>query len=130
MLYEREATGSVDEVCTRLTAAVADNKFGVLGTIDLKQKMTDKGVSFERPCRVVEVCNPQQAKTVLEANMSIATALPCRIAVFERRGKTVVSTLRPTAVLSLFGNEDLEPVAREVEAAVVRMIDTACTPQS
>jgi uncharacterized protein (DUF302 family) len=127
MLYERDGKGSVDEVCARLTQAAADNKFGVLGVHDLKQKMADKGVPFGPQCRILEVCNPQQAKAVLEANPSISTALPCRIAVYEHAGKTMVSTLKPTAVLSLFGNPELQPIAQEVESAIIRMIDAACT---
>jgi uncharacterized protein (DUF302 family) len=126
MLYERNAQGSVDEVCARLTQVAADNKFGILGVHDLKQKMADKGVTFGPECRVLEVCNPQQAKAVLEANPSISTALPCRIAVYEHSGKTIVSTLKPSTVLSLFGSPELEPVAQEVEAAILRIIDAAC----
>ena len=126
MLYEREVQGSIDEVCAKLTKAVADQKFGVLGVHDLKQKMADKGVSFGPQCRILEVCNPHQAKIVLEANPSISTALPCRIAVYEHGGKTVVSTLKPTAVLSLFGNPELQSVAQEVETAILHMIDAAC----
>jgi uncharacterized protein (DUF302 family) len=126
MLYERTAKASVDEVCDKLTQAATDNRFGVLGTYDLKQKMADKGVDFGPQCRVLEVCNPQQAKTVLEANPSISTALPCRIAVYEQGGKTMVSTLKPTRLLSLFGNPELQPVAQEVEQTIIRIIDAAC----
>jgi uncharacterized protein (DUF302 family) len=126
MLYERDANGTVDEVCARLTQAAADNQFGVLGVHDLKQRMADKGVPFGPQCRILEVCNPHQAKAVLEANPSISTALPCRIAVYEHGGKTVVSTLRPTALLSLFGNPELQSIAQEVETAIVHMIDAAC----
>ena len=125
MLYERESAYPVDEVCDRLAHAAADHRFGVLGTHDLRQKMVDKGVAFAPACKILEICNPHQAKAVLEANPSISTALPCRVAVFERAGKTIVATLKPTAVLSLFGHPDLEPVARDVETAVLRMIDTA-----
>lgn len=126
MLYVKEAHGTVDEVAQRLTAAAAARKFGVLATHDLKDKMNAKGVAFDRQCRVLEVCNPAQAKQVLEANMSISTALPCRISVYEEGGKVKVATLLPTAVLALFGNPELQSVAREVEQAVVQIIDDAC----
>ena len=36
MLYIRDATGSVDEVAGKLTAAVTAREFGVLGVHDLK----------------------------------------------------------------------------------------------
>ena len=47
MLYVKEASGSVEQVSEKLTAAVANNKFGVLGVYDLKAKMAEKNVNFE-----------------------------------------------------------------------------------
>lgn len=126
MLYVREAHGSVDDVSQKMTTAVAAEKFGVLGVHDLKAKMAEKGVSFGPQCRIFEVCNPQQAKKVLEANMAVANALPCRICVYEEGGKVKVSTLKPTALLALFGTDSLRDVAAEVEASITRIVDEAC----
>ncbi|HOV77531.1 MAG TPA: DUF302 domain-containing protein [Sedimentisphaerales bacterium] len=126
MLYIKEAKGSVREVGEKLTAAAAANKFGVLVTHDLRQKMADKGVEFHGQCLIFEVCNPMQAKQVLEADPSISTALPCRISVYEEGGKVKVATIKPTALLGLFGRHELDGAALEVETAMIRMIDTAC----
>jgi len=40
--------------------------------------MAKKGVKFASECLIFEVCQPQQAKKVLDQNMSVSTALPCR----------------------------------------------------
>ena len=74
MLYVREAKGSVDDVLKKLEEAAAANKFGVLAVHNLKQKMNAKGVEFGPECRIVEVCNPKKAKSVLETDMSISNA--------------------------------------------------------
>ena len=126
MLYEKEAKGTIDEVVTKIEEAAAANQFGVLGIHDLKQKMNAKGVDFGPECRVLEICNPGKAKTVLEADISISNALPCRISVYEAEGKVKVSTLKPTQLLGLFERPELEPVAKEVEEALFRIIDAAC----
>ena len=126
MIYARESQGSIGDVAKRLEEAVAAEKFGILGVHDLKQKMNAKGVEFQSECRIFDVCNPQRAKAVLEADMSISTALPCRISVYEEAGTVKVSALRPTAVLGLFGRPELEPVSKEVEGSMIRMIDAAC----
>ena len=126
MLYVKETTGSAKEVVERIEKAAADNKFGVLGVHNLKEKMVAKGVDFQVECLIVEVCNPVKAKSVLEANMEISTALPCRISVYEDAGKVKVATLKPTELLRLFGNPELAPVAREVEDTIIRIIDKAC----
>lgn len=126
MLYVKEAKGSVEQVGEKLVAAATANKFGVLGMHDLKEKMAAKGVEFGPACRIYEVCNPGQAKQVLEADMSISTALPCRISVYEEGGKVKVAMLRPTALLSLFGKRELDSVAKAVEEAMIRIVDAAC----
>ncbi len=126
MLYVKEASGSVEQVSEKLTAAVADNKFGVLGVYDLKAKMAEKNVAFEAQCRIFEVCNPLKAKKVLETDMSISTVLPCRISVYEEGGKVKVATVKPTAMLSIFDRPELDQVAQDVEETMLRIIDTAC----
>ena len=34
--------------------------------------------------------------------MSVSTALPCRISIYEEGGKTVLATLKPTTLLAMF----------------------------
>ena len=126
MLYVRETNKSVDEVCNKIQEAAIQNKFGVIAIIDLKEKMAAKGVQFGPQCRIIEVCNPMQAKKVLEKNMTISSALPCRISVYQEAGKVKVITLRPTVLFNLFGNPELEPVAKDVEDTMLSIIDAAC----
>jgi uncharacterized protein (DUF302 family) len=106
--------------------ACAAHKFGVISIIDLKEKMKEKGVEYVGDCLIFEVCNPQNAKTVLEAAPEISTALPCRISAFKGRdGKTQLSTIRPTKLLDLFGSADLKQVAAEVESTVTAIMNEA-----
>jgi uncharacterized protein (DUF302 family) len=125
MLHIVESTKSLERVTADLADAVIANKFGVLGVHDLKQTMAKKGVAFERECRIFEVCNPYQAKKVLEANLEISTALPCRISVYTEGGKTKLATIKPTAMLSLYPNPELKQVAQEVEAVIERIMAEA-----
>jgi len=126
MLYKRTATGSIEETETRLREAAARNGFGVLAVHDLREKLAAKELDLGRECRVFEVCDPFQAKKVLDRDVSTANALPCRIAVYEEDGVPQVTMLRPTLLLGLFGQPELGPIAQEVEDAMVRIIEAAC----
>ncbi len=92
---------------------------------NLKETMANKGVEFGPECLIFEVCQPQQAKKVLCENMSISTALPCRISVYEENGKTVLATLQPTMLLGMFDTPQLAGVAQEVEDTIVKIIQEA-----
>ena len=99
-LLVKTSTGkTVSETANALHAVVQANHFGVMQVHNLKVTMVKKGVEFDHECLIFEVCQPQQAKKVLDQNMSISTALPCRIAVYEEGGKTILASLRPTILL-------------------------------
>ncbi len=127
MLYTVESRKPLERVVKDLEASAARHKFGVLAVHDLRAKMVEKGVSFDRECRVLEVCNPQQARKVLERNLAISTALPCRISVYEEGGVTRLATLKPTAMLELYRTAGLADVAREVEATLETIMTEAAT---
>lgn len=125
MLHIIDSQKPLERVVKDLEEAVARHKFGVLGVHDLRAKMAEKGVPFDRECRVFEVCNPQQARKVLEANLEISTALPCRISVYQEGGKTRLATIKPTALIGLYGTPELKGVAREVELAITAIMAEA-----
>ena len=75
---------------------------------NLKETMTKKGVEFARECLIFEVCQPQQAKKVLDENMSVSTSLPCRISIHQEGGKTILATLKPTTLLAMFNSPQLK----------------------
>lgn len=125
MLFEIQSAKTIDQVCQDLEKAVVEHKFGVMTVHNLKETMKKKGVEFDRECRIFEVCNPHQAKRVLEENMLISTALPCRITVFTEEGKVKLATLKPTVLISQFNVPGLQPVAKEVEDILIQIMREA-----
>jgi uncharacterized protein (DUF302 family) len=125
MLFEIDSAKTIDQVCQDLEKAVAEHKFGVMTVHNLKETMKKKGVEFDRECRIFEVCNPHQAKRVLEKNMQLSTALPCRISVFIKGDKVKLATLKPTALISLFNVPELQSVAKEVEETLIQIMRDA-----
>jgi uncharacterized protein (DUF302 family) len=127
MLYVKESSKSLEQVGQGLESAAQKHKFGVLAVHNLKETMAKKGVEIKLDCLIYEVCNPFQAKKVLEANPLVSTALPCRISIFTEGGKTKLATILPTQMLRGFNSPQLEPVAREVEQVIVAMMDEAAS---
>ena len=78
-------------------------------------------MEFAHECLIFEVCQPQQAKKVLDQNMSVSTALPCRISLYEEGGKTILATLKPSALLALFNTPQLKGVAQAVEDTIIKI---------
>lgn len=126
MRYIVTSQKSVEKAAADLEAAVRKGGFGVLHQYDLKKTLAGKGVELPHECRILDVCNPQQAARVLSADMGMNVALPCRISVYEDGGETRIGMVKPTAMLaSLSDSHELKRVAEEVELAITRMIDAA-----
>ena len=125
MLITSSTNKTVSETAAALQAAVQANHFGVMQVHNLKETMAKKGVEFSHECLIFEVCQPQQAKRVLDGDMSVSTALPCRISIYEEGGKTMLATLKPTTLLAMFNTPQLESVAQEVEDTIVKIMKEA-----
>jgi len=125
MLIRISTNKTVTAAAASLQTAVEVNHFGVMQVHNLKETMTKKGVDFARECLIFEVCQPQQAKKVLDENMSVSTALPCRISIYEEEGKTVLATLKPTTLLALFNTPKLAATAQEVEDTIFKIMKEA-----
>ena len=125
MLIKMESKKNLNQACQDLEKAVIANKFGVMAVHNLNETMAKKGVAFDRPCRIFEVCNPHQAKRVLEKNIDISTFLPCRISVFTEGDRVFLTTLKPTELISQFNAPELKPVAQEVEEVLSKIMREA-----
>lgn len=122
----RETDKTPDEAQQALMEAAKKEGFGVLHVYDLQQVLTGKGFPQANACRVLEICNPAQADAVLGIDMALNMMLPCRVSVWEQDGSTRIGMVPPTELLGLVSQDPrIAEAAREVEAAMVRMIDAA-----
>ncbi len=126
MYYIVQTSKSFDQASSDLAAAVVRHGFGVLHVHDLGTTLRSKGIAFPEDCKVFEVCNPAQAAKVMSTDMRLNMALPCRISVFTEKGKTSIGLIKPEQMLSALSQDPaLAAVAREVEAATIKMVDEA-----
>jgi uncharacterized protein (DUF302 family) len=97
-----------------------------LAVHDLGKTLRSKGVELSENCHIFEVCNPQQAANVLNQDMSLNMALPCRISVYTKGGKTWIGMIRPGDMLrQLSAAPELLEVARQVEDSTKSIIRAA-----
>jgi len=113
---------SVDKIVSDAAAALPVSHFDVMQVHNLKETMTTKGLKVVRECLIFEVCQPQQTKKVLDENISVSAALPGRISIYEKDGKTTLATWKPTILPGLFNNPQQKGMAQEVEDTIVKIM--------
>ncbi len=113
------------EAEARVRAELAEEGFGVLTEIDVKETLKDKLDIDFKPYRILGACNPALAHQALTAEEDIGLLLPCNLVVYEgeSEGTSVVAVLDPVVQLSVTGREDIESLAREVASRLKRVLE-------
>ena len=113
-----------DEALARTTAALKDEGFGVITSIDMKETLKTKLDRDFRKYTILGACNPPLVSKALDAELEVGLLLPCNVVVYEEPGGgSVVSAMAPIAALGLVGeNRALQEVARDADARLTRAL--------
>lgn len=113
-----------DAAIDKVTEELQAEGFGVLSDIDVAGKLKEKLDEDMPPYRILGACNPPLAHQAVSAVPDIGLLLPCNVLVREDdSGAVSVSFMDPEAVMSLVGNDDVKPLAREVKARLERVMN-------
>lgn len=123
--YEVVTAKPFNDTVDSLKKSLAENKFGVLWELNFKEKLKEKGLDFDSNFKILEVCNPVQAKEVLSRNIEVGYFLPCKLVVYEKEAAVYIGMLKPTELIQMLGNEELTIVAKDVEAVLRKAIDSS-----
>jgi uncharacterized protein (DUF302 family) len=124
---------SYERAVERTTAALKEQGFGVLTTIDVQQTLKHKIDRTFRKYVILGACNPHLVDRALHSELEIGLLLPCNVIVYELLpGRSVVSAIAPLAALSIVGdNSDLQAVATEADTrlrAALSAVESAERP--
>jgi uncharacterized protein (DUF302 family) len=111
------------DAVARCREELAREGFGVLTEIDLRAKLREK-LGVEVPANLIlGACHPPSAYRALLATPEVGVLLPCNVAVAEEERGTVVRAMNPETALGLLGGGEIATVAREVGAALRRVVE-------
>ncbi|MGO1653213.1 DUF302 domain-containing protein [Senegalia sp. (in: firmicutes)] len=125
IVFEKSTEKSLDEAIKSLKKNLKKDSFGVLWELNFKDKLEEKGLEFENDFVVLEVCNPKQAKEVLEKNIHIGYVLPCKMVVRREDDKTYIGMTNPETLIGLFDEEELNEVAKGVAGTLKSAIEAS-----
>ncbi len=113
-----------EQAISQVTEALKQEGFGVLTEIDVKATLKKKlGVDF-KPYIILGACNPNLAYQALQAEPELGLLLPCNVIVYDNGdGTSTVSIVDPVQMLGVVGNPALEPIAKEADARLRRVLE-------
>lgn len=125
IVYEKSTNKDLNEAIKSLKENLKENSFGVLWELNFKDKLEEKGLEFKDDFVILEVCNPNQAKEVLDRNIHIGYVLPCKMVVRTENDKTYIGMTNPETLIGLFEEEELTKVAKQVAETLKRSIEAS-----
>ena len=121
--FRKELDFPFHEAIARTRAALADEGFGVLCEIDIKEKLREKlGIDF-RNYVILGACNPSLAFEALQEEIDLGLLLPCNVVVYETDSSTVAAAIDAAKMLSVVGNHRLDQTAKKVNEKLRRVIE-------
>lgn len=116
-----------DQAVAATKAALAEQGFGTLTEIDVRQTLQDKlGVDTD-PQVIIGACNPQLAHRALGIDPRVATLLPCNVVVRTEGGRTVVEALDPAMMADVSGMAGLAEIADDAAHRIQRALDAVAS---
>lgn len=108
----------------KITDALKTEGFGVLTEIDIQATMKKKLDKNYKPFLILGACNPTYADKVLSIDPNMSAMLPCNVSLRELdNGEIEISAVDPIAAMASLGNPLIEPLARDVQEKLARVID-------
>ena len=123
--YTIETNKSIEDAVQSLETNLMNEKFGVLWQFNIKEKLHEKGLDFDKDFLVLEVCNPHEAQTVLNKNSMVGYFLPCKIVVYKENEVTKIGMPKPTVLINILEDESLHAIAKDIEERLIGCIDAS-----
>jgi len=117
MIVTQESRLGFDETVTALEKAIPEKGWVVSTVADMNKSMAKHGVEFAPRVKLVKLCKPQYAKSVLTTDRHVSTLMPCSFAVWESDdGKVYVSKMNMSLMARMFGGN----IAKVMGGSVAR----------
>ena len=92
---------SADAIAAEVEGVCSRNQFSVLTTYNYNEILEKKGFPIERKVYIFEICQAKLASKMLTAYPSFSIFMPCKIALYEEDGKTILSTMNMELMLEM-----------------------------
>lgn len=127
MIVTRESRLGFDETVAALEEAIPAHGWVVSTVSDMNQSMAKHGVEFVPRVKLVKLCKPEYAKSVLTTDRHVSTLMPCTMAVWEGDdGKVYLSKMNMSLMARMFGGNIAKvmggSVARDEHAILVDIV--------
>ncbi len=119
--FSTELNLPIEDAISRLHEALSEEGLGLVSDINIQGIIKNSLEDEFQPYRILGVCPPGLAKSLISVDPAIGTLLPCNIVVQELHGRTQISFMDPVIVLGLANKNVINDIARQVRDSLERV---------
>ncbi|MFV1970767.1 MAG: DUF302 domain-containing protein [Acidimicrobiia bacterium] len=113
--------GTMEDVEETVTAALAEEGFGVLTRIDVQATLKKKIDVDRDPYVILGACNPSLANRMIELDEEIGALLPCNVVLRQEGESVAIRFMDPDAMVAVLDAEGADAVAGEARERLRRV---------
>jgi uncharacterized protein (DUF302 family) len=91
---------SIKQIAGKVQAAFEKYKFALLQTYVYHEIVAGKGFPIKRKVYIYEICQAKTAAAMLTDFPHFSIFMPCKLAIYEENGSTVISTMNMEIMLN------------------------------
>lgn len=120
-----EGNNSIENVIQKIEEECENHKFTILKTYDYYEILKSKGFPIKRKVYIYEICQARTASLMLTENPLFSVFMPCRLAIYEDAGRTVISTMDMGFIIkTVKSNHDLYKEATTLSDSLKALMDS------
>lgn len=89
----------IEKVIEKVPAACEEKKFALLQTYVYHEIVESKGFPIDRKVYIYEICQAKAAAAMLTDFPHFAIFMPCKLAIYEDKGETIILTMNMEIML-------------------------------
>ena len=106
--YKIISTQSIGKIAEKVPATCEKYKFALLQTYVYHEIVESKGFPINRKVFIYEICQARTAAKMLTDFPHFSIFMPCKLAIYEDNGKTIISTMNMEIMLkAIDSNQEL-----------------------
>lgn len=102
--YKIKSTQSIGNISEKVPPACEKYKFALLQTYVYHEIVESKGFPINRKVFIYEICQAKTAAKMLTDFPHFSIFMPCKLAVYEDNGETIISTMNMEIMLKAVGS--------------------------
>ena len=125
-IYERTTKMSYEELDLVLRTELENHNFKIVHVLNITKGVEEQGnKDFWKDMHIYLVCKLSQCSKIMKHNPQLASQFPFRVYTYEKDGKMVIGTFKPSTAIKYMGNLDADAIKalKELDLELKNIID-------